>query len=617
MIEGLRQFAISLLPFAFVVIAMFGGYHLSHKNGLAKMQAIAKSNFNMLRDHELISVEWYPDPTISHISCLTSEKVRQYVLIKNYSPFDITSSQEPSLAKPPVNIAYRLHRQGENQYYFESERTFMAGPLVPAADNNPSITVVPVSIKCPDNEETVIVQVELVQEAVAWQHDVSTKIRWAKAEVKSFSPTSAWKDLSDQFKWKFHTGFLNRQSDSIITEVVRIAESTLNLTVELIHRAGRPPVTAWAAGSIYPQIWGRDMATIQTALNLGKMKLPKGEDFWVDLFLEHQNSDGSMVDWLIPTPMLYGSNTGRNDVQSDQELWLIHAALTSVRTGFLPADWLEGSVSGESRRLRLIKALRWVIANRFDATFKCIRSGHVADWGDVGLVGKSELDSTKFAAGFPQVCGIFLQALFFSALQEVENVLGATAIEEIFSDEELQSSWRSKIREFVNTYLWDDQKGMFRIHFHLQTHEHPFDESQIYALGGNTLAVTSGLASPRQTELIMHKMIKGQRQNALPTVGFVLVPPYPQNTFQNPIMDEEFEYQNGGDWDWYGLEAARVLLLSNPKAGMKALLEIARKINRNGIFWEWNRVDGKGEGAKHMRVGAARFLATTQQSNSP
>jgi hypothetical protein len=75
-------------------------------------------------------------------------------------------------------------------------------------------------------------------------------------------------------------------------------------------------------------------------------------------------------------------------------------------------------------------------------------------------------------------------------------------------------------------------------------------------------------------------------------------------------LDEEYEYQNGGDWDWFGIRAASLLHQLDPDVSNKKMAEIAAKISYQGTFYEWNKrgIEPPQTG-KHFRAGAAEWLA--------
>jgi hypothetical protein len=74
-------------------------------------------------------------------------------------------------------------------------------------------------------------------------------------------------------------------------------------------------------------------------------------------------------------------------------------------------------------------------------------------------------------------------------------------------------------------------------------------------------------------------------------------------------MNEPYQYQNGGQWDWFGGR----LVLAMFEHGFSAqarekLIEIAGKDLRNGGLFEWDTREGAGRGSDDY-AGSAGSLA--------
>ena len=75
------------------------------------------------------------------------------------------------------------------------------------------------------------------------------------------------------------------------------------------------------------------------------------------------------------------------------------------------------------------------------------------------------------------------------------------------------------------------------------------------------------------------------------TISGVLMPPYPHGFFSYHYLDEYFEYQNGGQWDWYGARIILGMYLHEFMGATGELEKIASKaINNCGLF-EWDTVE--------------------------
>jgi hypothetical protein len=131
----------------------------------------------------------------------------------------------------------------------------------------------------------------------------------------------------------------------------------------------------------------------------------------------------------------------------------------------------------------------------------------------------------------------------------------------------------------------------------------------MFALGGNTEAVISGLAGPDRARRIIAAAIARQEAFKMPTIGASLLPPYPKGFFKHPMVDDPYEYQNGGLWDWFAGKLIRTMFDHGYSSSARAkLLEIARKnIAGNGLS-EWDAPDGRGRGSS-VFAGSAGSLA--------
>jgi hypothetical protein len=136
-----------------------------------------------------------------------------------------------------------------------------------------------------------------------------------------------------------------------------------------------------------------------------------------------------------------------------------------------------------------------------------------------------------------------------------------------------------------------------------------YDDSETFALGGNTLAVLYGLASDDQAAGIFAAAEARRKAFEISTVASSILPPYPSGFFRHPIVSDEFSYQNGGQWDWF---AGRFVLAEfesgYSQMATEHLLQIAARVQRNGGLFEWYSRQGEGRGSQHY-AGSAGALA--------
>lgn len=124
------------------------------------------------------------------------------------------------------------------------------------------------------------------------------------------------------------------------------------------------------------------------------------------------------------------------------------------------------------------------------------------------------------------------------------------------------------------------------------------------------MAILAGCANESQVDHILaNTIIKFEASNAS-SIGVVLYPPYPDGFFSNPIMDQAYEYQNGGLWDWF----AGRFILAEYHHGFSTrathhLHEIAAQDIHAGGLYEWYTPEGSGRGSTNF-TGSAGVLGT-------
>ncbi len=296
----------------------------------------------------------------------------------------------------------------------------------------------------------------------------------------------------------------------------------------------------------------------------------------------------------------------KNTTEADQETSAVDAAYQIFRImGNL--KWLRKNIEGEAIVNRLDRSLEYLLKARFDSRHGLLSNAFTADWGDVSPIYDDQraiyLDDKT-----PRVAGLYTNVLFYRAagqLQEIYRALGQTRRAAYWEKE------AAMIKKNINKYLWQKDKGFYRAHLLLRPSlaSGLRDDSNIFAMGGNGLAVLYSAADEVQSARIFEVAARRQRQFELSTVAGVLLPPYPKGSFKHPAVSEEYFYQNGGQWDWF---AGRFLLAEFEKGysarAYEQLVEIANKaVTNNGLF-EWHTRDGKGMGSSNY-AGSAGSLA--------
>lgn len=164
------------------------------------------------------------------------------------------------------------------------------------------------------------------------------------------------------------------------------------------------------------------------------------------------------------------------------------------------------------------------------------------------------------------------------------------------------------IKENTNKNLWQQNKGYYKMHVQISSTNPKFKEDEIFPMGGNEIAIQSGLANHSQAKQIFEIAKERKKQVNASTIGCVLVPAYPARFFANPGMDEEYEYQNGGQWDWFaGRLILEEFLNGRNEDALTRLKEIASQDNNQGGFYEWYTLNGTGKGSPKF-LGSAGVL---------
>ncbi len=344
-------------------------------------------------------------------------------------------------------------------------------------------------------------------------------------------------------------------------------------------------VRGFAAGSAYPQIWIRDAATIIPAARFF-YRAPYLHSAVIE-HLARQRPDGEIEDWFDST-----GRADKNTTESDQETSAVLAA--GQITELIGPAWLRRDVKGTAIIDRLEMALSFVLRERFDRSLGLVKGAHTIDWGDVEMEEPDER-AIRMGPNSHWTAGIYNQSQFYAACLELAGLWrldGAPA---------KAASWAGRaaaVRTAADRLLWQESRGFYRVHVHISPLRHAFDEDAMFAMGGNAEAVLSGLASPEKARRIFEAASSRRKEFRVSTISGVLLPPYPRGTFAHSMVEAPFEYQNGGQWDWFGGK----LILAMFREGWAAeaadeLLAIAGKDAAHGGLFEWDTPDGAGRGS--------------------
>ncbi|MFC2165111.1 hypothetical protein ACFLT2_08970 [Acidobacteriota bacterium] len=490
-----------------------------------------------------------------------------------------------STVENPYYLSYHLLDENGGILQFDNRRFPFSHKVKPGEKIETTITV-----RSPLTGGNYTLEFDLLREDLFWFKDYGSNTQEVLLAVRENKWPEEQIQLSlDYGKYtKYHSSFKDLET---IKQLIRL---TLNGNeVEFEGQTGK--VYGFSAGKNYPQIWLRDGSTIMAASKY-YYEAPYLTS-WFEEHLAHQKESGSLEDWIDQK-----GQADKNTTETDQETSAVQAAYKIF--SLLGPPWLEKLLNGKPIIDRLENSLSYVFDNRFDSRLGLIKGAHTADWGDVDLIDEGQEavyvdDRTNWTADTYDQCMCYQACL---SLAEMMQSLGR---------EKRSQYWRSKaslIKANANRWLWQPKKGFFRVHVHLNSLEHDFDEEDIFALGGNTEAILSGLADEDQSRKIIINALKRQKTFQVSTISGSLLPPYPQNTFKHHLMDDPYEYQNGAQWDWFGGKLIYAMFNHGfSRQARKKLAEIMAKNVTNRGFFEWDTKDGVGKGSDYF-LGSAGSL---------
>ena len=289
----------------------------------------------------------------------------------------------------------------------------------------------------------------------------------------------------------------------------------------------------------------------------------------------------------------------KNTVETDQETSLIQAVYKYIQaTG--DETILAEEVHGISVLLRMEKMLDFLMKHRYNKQYGLIWGATTADWGDV-------------QARDPW--GVKLDDQSVISMDIYDNAMMLLAIEnylEMDDDPCVIEKWDEVYRLIkgnVRKYLWDEKGQKFRPHVYIRGREFEgVDEDQIYYHGGTIVAMEAGLLSRSEVEVSLQKMRENVKAAGAQSIGLTMYPVYPDGAFENKGMGA-YQYQNGGDWTWFGARIIPVLVKHNlVEEAMTELEPFIDRVLENEGFFEWYTIDGQPKGSGIFRGSAGVLL---------
>lgn len=371
--------------------------------------------------------------------------------------------------------------------------------------------------------------------------------------------------------------------------------------------------TGFNAGSVYKEIWIRDFNTF---IELSLQVVPRAEVREVlNTFIDFQAGDGNIPDAFVEVATADnlgykyrfcearpGMAAHKNTVETDQESSFVQAVAQYVAiTG--DYDYLKEIRAGKTVLEHLEDAMSFLRNNKWDDAYGLITGATTADWGDVQ---PEHGWGVEIDANTHYTIDIYDNAMFALALGDMAQ-LSITA-----GEAERSARWsalRDTVSRNVREHLWDAKKQKFHPHIYLNGSPFPadFNEDEIYYHGGTAVAALAGILTKREVAQANKRMLANMKAAGAQSIGLTLYPAYPDGFFANPMMGA-YQYQNGGDWTWFGARWIQALAKYGfVKEAYEELLPMLRRTVADPGFYEWYHLDGTPVGSGTYR-GTAGVL---------
>lgn len=362
-------------------------------------------------------------------------------------------------------------------------------------------------------------------------------------------------------------------------------------------------LSGFSAGTSYKEVWIRDFNTFIK----GSLKVHPKEDVKANLlmFFKIQGADGDIVDGVIDSAkanvgykyrysaLLPGWAAHKNTVETDQESSLIQAVKKYIdATG--DRSILNEVIGGRSVLQRMEDALNYILKDRWSEKYGLVTGATTIDWGDV-----------QPETGW----GVAINEKTKWAIDIYDNAMYVIAIHDFLvmkpKDYKTKKDWQlvaARIHKDVRKYLWDAKTQKYIPHVYLNGNPFSadFNEKTILYTGGSICAILAGFNTPAEVKEINRQMLAAAASEKHATIGITVYPPYPVRQFPNM---KPYNYQNAGDWTWFGGRMISPLLTYG--LADDAYAELSPMVDRtldNKGFYEWYDVQtGAPKGSGDFR----------------
>ncbi|MCC8427113.1 hypothetical protein [Mucilaginibacter sp. UR6-11] len=362
-------------------------------------------------------------------------------------------------------------------------------------------------------------------------------------------------------------------------------------------------LSGFSAGNSYNEVWIRDFNTFI----IGSLKAHPKEEVkkMLLMFFKIQGDDGNIVDGVVETTkanvgynyrhsdLLPGWEAHKNTVETDQESSLVQAVKKYIDvTG--DVSILHEEIGGKSVIERIEYALNYIMKDRWSAKYGLVIGATTIDWGDV-----------QPEAGW----GVAINQKTKWAIDIYDNAMFAIAIKDFMSFKpksyKTSKNWNivaANLKINVRKYLWQPQTNKYLPHLYLDgsPFTKDFDENQILYTGGSICAILAGFNTRVEVLEINRQILAAASKEKYATIGITVYPPYPKEQYPNMAP---FNYQNGGDWTWFGGRMTEALLNYNlVNEAYNDLTPMTNRVIAHKGFYEWYNVQtGEPKGSGNFR----------------
>lgn len=347
--------------------------------------------------------------------------------------------------------------------------------------------------------------------------------------------------------------FINLNASAQVSVNPVLAKSIISdQRLDTIQARALKLLSGFSAGTSYNEVWIRDFNTFIK----GSLKVHPKEEVKTNLlmFFKIQGEDGNIVDGVVDSakanvgykyrysPLLRGWAAHKNTVETDQESSLVQAVKKYIDVTGDKA--ILNEVIGDKTVLRRMEdAFSYIQKDRWSAKYGLVTGATTIDWGDVQSEtgwGVAINDKTKWAID------IYDNAMYVKAIHDFLAMKPKSY--------KTQKDWASVaagVTKNVRKYLWDAKTQKYIPHIYLNgsPFSPDFNEKEILYTGGSVCAILAGFNTAAEVKEINRQMVAAAAKEKHATIGITVYPPYPAKQYPNM---QPYNYQNGGDWTWFG-----------------------------------------------------------------